>query len=293
MKHIRFICAIIAVFFCEQAQAANCAMHYAAGKAPQITNKKLRVKTQELCYEAFAVMHSGVTRTPLWSAEHLIRQNIELAQKLSREDSFHPDENLPAANRAELSDYAHSGFNRGHMSPNGDMPTRTAQHQSFSLANMIPQNPNNNSNLWADIEAGVRQLAKSEGELYVISGPAFIGKDLRKIGNVLIPTHVYKVVYSPKQNKAGAYFVANEANQKYKAMSVAELEKTLGIALLPGVSQDVKATTMNLPPPLAYTPGGSEKPKKKTAPKEDGFDFYKFASVLLDLLEKILKLLKH
>lgn len=105
--------------------------------------------------------------------------------------------------------YARSGYDRGHMSPNADFATCSAQAQaqaqSFSLANLVPQMHANNAGIWAGIEGAARQLATSEGELYVVSGPAFIGSDIKQVGNVLVPTHLWKVLYSPAQRKAGAY----------------------------------------------------------------------------------------
>ena len=174
-----------------------CPEHFAAGQAPVITNPKLQSRTQEVCFEAFAVLHSGLSRTPLYSAEHLTRQNLEGAKTLPRKDSFHAEASLPAQDRAELSDYARSGYDRGHISPNADFATRSAQAQSFSLANMVPQVHANNAGIWAGIEGAARQLATSEGELYVVSGPTFIGSDIKQVGNVLVPTHLWKVLYNP------------------------------------------------------------------------------------------------
>ena len=178
--------------------ATQCPEHFAGGVAPSITNPKLKARTQEVCFEAFAVLHSGISRTPLYSAEHLTRANLNAAGKLSRKDSFHPESALPAQDRAELSDYARSGYDRGHMSPNADFANRSAQAESFSLANMVPQVHANNAGVWAGIEGAARQLAASEGELYVVSGPAFIGTDIKQVGRVLVPTHIWKVLYSPK-----------------------------------------------------------------------------------------------
>jgi len=58
------------------------------------------------------------------------------------------------------------------MSPNADFATRSAQAESFSLANMVPQVHANNAGIWAGIEGVTRQLALQEGELYVVSGGA-------------------------------------------------------------------------------------------------------------------------
>ncbi len=146
--------------------AAFCRRPAAADRQPQV-----QPRTQELCFEAFAVLHSRLSRTPLYAAERLTRKNLEAAKALSRKDSFHAEDRLPEGDRAELSDYARSGYDRGHMAPNADMPTRKAQAESFSLANMVPQVHENNAGVWAGIEAAARELAREEGELYVISGP--------------------------------------------------------------------------------------------------------------------------
>ncbi|WP_162825894.1 DNA/RNA non-specific endonuclease, partial [Escherichia coli] len=80
-----------------------------------VTNPKLAAQTRELCNPGYAVLHSGITRTPLWSAEHLTQPRIRASINLSREDSFRSDDRLPMAERAELDDYARSGWDRGHM----------------------------------------------------------------------------------------------------------------------------------------------------------------------------------
>lgn len=237
-------CSLFASHF---AFAGGCPAHYVDGRLPEIRNQKLISATQELCYGVFGIMHSGVTRTPLWSAEYLTADNIASARNLSRENSFHAEQKLPPAQRAELADYARSGFDRGHMAPNGDMPDRKAQRDSFTLANMVPQDAGNNRSLWAGIEGAVRNMAQKEGALYIVTGPAFIGGQLQKIGNVLVPSHLYKVVYSPKQRAGAAYFIENKTVDDYQILSIAQLEEKIGIDVLPSLSEQQKEVMLRLP----------------------------------------------
>jgi len=227
--------------------AGACPSFYVDGRLPEFRNDRLSTATTELCYGVFGVMHSGITRTPLWSAEHLTVDNVEAAQQLSRENTFHAEERLAPGQRAELSDYARSGFDRGHMAPNGDMPDRETQHQSFTLANMVPQDGDNNRHVWAGIEGAVRKLAKKEGDLYVITGPAFLGGDLRKVGNVLVPSHLYKLVYSPRQRAGAAFFIENRSTSDYQTISIAELENRIGINLMPSLNDRQKQAMLRLP----------------------------------------------
>ena len=264
-----------------------CPQHFAAGQPPKIVNAKLRPQTRELCFEAFAVLHSGLSHTPLYSAEHLTRQNLEQARELPRRDSFHAEDRLPERERAELSDYARSGYDRGHMAPNADMPTRSAQAESFSLANMVPQLHENNAGVWAGIEAAARQLARDEGELYVISGPVFSGNEVKSIGRgVLVPTQLWKVIYSPKQQRAGAYLIDNDKTQDYQVISIAELQKLAGINPLPALPAQARDKAMELPKPQANRGGGGSQKNEPPAPQPQD------DSILSGLLRLLLELLK-
>jgi endonuclease G len=226
---------------------AACEGEYYGGAEPRALAISIHVR--DLCYEAFAVGHSGTTHTPLWSAEHLTAIEIEEAQTLSRHDRFHAEPALPRAERAELSDYAHSGFDRGHLAPSGDMPTPQAQAQSFTLANMTPQAPALNRGLWEEIEVATRNLATDHGELYVVTGPVF-ERDIGALnGRVRVPSAMFKAIYDPSRREAGAYVADNAAGGGYRVLSIAQLRALIGVDVFPTLPEAIKAQAMRLPPP--------------------------------------------
>ncbi len=186
------------------AQSSECAPQFFKGVSPSLKNEKLAAQTHAVCFSEIALLYSGVARAPLWSAEHLSPSRIERARTLPRlrSNAFHEEPALPAGERSALSDYRRSGFDRGHMSPNGDMSTVEAQEESFSLANMIPQDPCNNEVLWEGIESAVRDLASSD-DVFVVTGPAFLGSELQSLnGRVLVPTHMFQGgLYSSPQRR--------------------------------------------------------------------------------------------
>ena len=222
------------------AQNQTCLKHFVDGKAPVFIRASLQTHTVALCYEAFAVMHSGVSRTPLWSAEHLTRTNLVQAREIKRKDAFHADENIPSVQRAELSDYAHSGYDRGHMAPAADMPTARANDQSFSLANMVPQARINNERTWAGVEKATRHyVSHAQGSVFVFTGPVYRNDAPRTIGpnQVWVPTHLFKLVYDPGAGRAWAFWVEN-TDQAHAGhpISYADLVSRTGIEFLPGLT---------------------------------------------------------
>jgi endonuclease G len=192
----------------DAAQAGlTCADVFPAGQQPTLLNPKLAVRTTFLCNKGFAVMVSGVARDPLWSAEHLTAESLTLAGTVPRNGQFHPDDRLPAVDQAQLSDYSRSGFDRGHMSPSGDMPTADAQKESVSLSNMVPQVGSLNRGVWERIESAVRDRANEDGQLYVVTGPAFLDANVQSLqGRVLIPSMTWKAIYDPRTSTTLADF---------------------------------------------------------------------------------------
>ncbi|HEX5329522.1 DNA/RNA non-specific endonuclease [Sulfuricurvum sp.] len=229
----------------------QCEGLYYTNEAPDILNPKLQIKTKELCYSGFAIMHSGLSRTPLWAAEHLTKEGLR--HKSKRTNDFHPEEQLSTDERAELADYARSGYDRGHLAPAADMGNKQAQHECFTLANMVPQNSENNRGIWSAIEGATRHLTKQKGSLYVITGVIFNGSQVKRIGGrVLVPTKLYKAIYDPARQAGAAYIVTNAPSNDYEVLSIAELEKQSGVRLFPKMSQSAKEDAMDLPDPQGY-----------------------------------------
>lgn len=217
---------------------AACPQHFVSGMPP-IT--PAAPKLRELCFDQFAVLHSGNTKTPVYVAERLNRQILLAAQGLKRTDKFYADARLPRSERAELDDYRGSGWSRGHMAPAGDMGTPEAMAQSFSLANMVPQNPKQNSGPWAKIEEDTRRyVMRAQGDVYVITGPVFeAGAQRIGAGGVAVPSHLFKLVYDAQTGRSWAHWQENgPAAQVGRPISYAELIKRTSMQLLQAELRD-------------------------------------------------------
>ena len=195
-------------------------------------------KLRDLCFDAFAIMHNGNTRTPMFVAQRLNKSLVADADE-KRTNKFYADARLPRAERAELSDYKGSGYSRGHMAPAADMPTAQAMAQSFSLANMVPQSIKQNGGPWARIEKDTRRYAgRAAGDVFIITGPVYEGQPSTVGDNrVAVPTYLYKLVYDANANRAWAHWQANRDDERIsKPISYAELVQRTGINFLPGVT---------------------------------------------------------
>lgn len=207
----------------------------------------------ELCAPsgAFATIYNPSWHLPLVSIEHLTAEHLRQHYKrhAKRVDSFRPDDRLSHDQRAELSDYKRSGYDRGHMAPDADSWSEESEYDTFVLSNMIPQAPLNNRGLHAHIEGTVRHMAIKAGDLYVFTGPLFNNNNVQSLHRrVPIPDHLYKLVYDQQTNQAAAYVEenTNDESAAYQVVSEEDLVKMTGVDFLPGKNPAM----LDLPKPI-------------------------------------------
>lgn len=215
---------------------ANCAANYPFGM-PYIPNSQ--AKSILICHDFYALQYSPTTRTPLWVAHTLQRENILSKNKVGREDNFREDPQLLEAARKYAvsgSDYRGSGYDRGHLAPSADFTwNKRAMDESFYMTNMAPQLGEHNSGVWNSLEDGVRKLMSKYQTLYVVTGVLF-GKNPQTISSgVMIPDAFYKVVVSAQTGDAVAFLIPQDKHlvkgkaPRIFAMTIRNLEKQTGI----------------------------------------------------------------
>lgn len=213
---------------------AKCPQHFASGTPPVLVFDKSGKDQYPLCFRAFGLVYSGISKTAIYSAHHLTKTKISQARQMDREDNFRPETRLPRHLQVQNSDYKGYDYDRGHLVPNGDMPNRAEQYDSFSFANIIPQNQEHNRGVWREIESHTRNLAHRYGEAYVVTGVAFMGKT-QTMNSVIVPSHLFKAVYIPSQNISAVYFSANNNSQNYELIDTTELQNRTGVIAFPAI----------------------------------------------------------
>ena len=158
---------------------------------------------RDLCFDDFAIYYSPIDKKPIYTVEKLNGEQLA-APRPRRSNQFYEEARLHSSERALLSDYRGSGYDRGHNVPAGDMTHERGMAQSFSLANMMPQARQNNQGIWAKrVEAPTRMYIKrTPGDIYVFTGSVGQAGSIGK-SKVTIPSHLYKLVYDPTKRQPG------------------------------------------------------------------------------------------
>lgn len=208
---------------------------------PQATPIELSIvdaalKPTPLCSDNFAVLYSLTSKTPLVVVQKLNAALVRDAKGEQRTDQFFPDPRLRRAGRAELDDYRGNdpATDRGHMAPAADAPNPRAMAQSFSLSNMVPQDPQLNRKGWADIEKATRHYARrAPGDVFVFTGPLF-DPGFTSVGpnKVWKPSRLFKLIYDASSGRAWAYLMPNAPASVQKPIDYPTFVQQTGLRLL-------------------------------------------------------------
>lgn len=204
----------------------QCPKHYPWG-APKIKDKEVNKRSLYICRTAFAVQYDPIAKVPLWSSEVLEKRNFEY-RRVNRAENFQTDIDVPSKMQATLEDFKSSGYDRGHMAPAADMVINLeslspenleklniqAMQESFYLTNIAPQvGSNMNRGIWADLEAQTRYWALQKNQIFVTTGPIFLGGNVKEFigkSKVAVPTHFFKVITDPLFYGSVSYIIPNK-----------------------------------------------------------------------------------
>ncbi|MFH1648462.1 MAG: DNA/RNA non-specific endonuclease [Patescibacteria group bacterium] len=200
-----------------------------------------------LCREVYLLSHSSEYKVPVWVAYHLTSEYLSGTAKRSSE-KFRPDSDLPKGERAELKDYAKSGYDKGHMMPAADAKrSKKAMSETFLLSNIAPQvGVGFNRGIWEELERKVDKWAQERSELYVYVGPVFVSKKIKTIGpdHVAVPTLFFKVVYDPNKQEVIAFVFPNLKLERgtipYYITSVDYIESLTGLDFLAPLDDEIE-----------------------------------------------------
>lgn len=202
------------------------------------------VPSQLIQRTAYLTSYNSRTRCPNWVAWQITAEHADGPYRRMRQ--FH-EENEVAAPRATLDDYRGSGWTRGHMCPAGDNKwSRRAMYESFSLANVCPQNASLNNGLWNSVEMDCRKWARRYGEIYVVCGPLYLNREHERIGAnaVAVPEAFFKVVLCLAGTPKAFGFIARNNDGQHKRdlyyNSVDQIERVTGYDFFSSLPDDVE-----------------------------------------------------
>lgn len=196
-------------------------------------------------HEFYTLSYNEKNELPKWVAYTLTKKNLELS-RFPRKDNFKSDPDIQSGS-ASPTDYSKSGYDRGHLAPAADFKwTEKGLDDSFYMSNMSPQEPGFNRGIWKKLESKVREWAKADNKVFVVTGPV-IGKRPKKIGKnkVAVPKYFFKVILDiePPEVKAIGFIMENKKSSKDimdYAVSIDSLEKFTQLDFFPIIPDDVE-----------------------------------------------------
>ncbi len=213
-----------------------------------------RVGNVLICRYAYILEYDVIAKIPRWVVYTLTPEKA--VGCIPRSNSFAEDDSLPEWQQSELSDYAKSGYDIGHIANAASMAfNQDAMYESFLLSNMSPQLPGLNRGIWKVLETTERTWAWTTKHTYTIyAGNIYTNGKSKTIGknSVVVPDYLYKIIINNNTNQAQAFLFPHKEAQGTDLSVV--LSSIDNIEKLSGISFPVPATVDKNKTPGAVWP---------------------------------------
>jgi endonuclease G, mitochondrial len=219
--------------------------HYYYTKSFDFAWPKYHTNDDIIEHTYFTLKYNEEHEQAEWVAYKLKREDLE-KPKNKRKNNFRPDPKV-ATFSAHPKDYYKSGYDRGHLAPAGDFSwSVTAMDETFYMSNMSPQHPGLNRGIWKDLEEKIREWAKRDSELYIITGPV-LKPGLKSIGKnkVSVPEIYYKVILDIQEPeiKGAGFLFYNEKTHKDLSefiVTIDSVENLTGLDFFPSLPDSLE-----------------------------------------------------
>lgn len=222
---------------------------YAQNKEMEIPVPLKGKKELILKRKNYTLSFNKETNISNWVAWSLDKR--KLAEVISRKGfNFRPDPDLNPKEAVVTQDYAHSGYDRGHMCPAGDSRwSAQAMKESFYMTNICPQHPNLNGGDWHELEQACRRWAEKD-KLYIVCGPILYKKALNppigKEHKIHVPDAFFKVILTGVEKgkpRAIGFIYKNTAGNRpldSYVNSIDQVERITGLDFFSALPDEVE-----------------------------------------------------
>ena len=140
----------------------------------------------------------------------------DLVNELNIEErpSFYVEREIEAEYRATTADYTNTGYDRGHLAPDASFDwSQDSLDATYSLANIIPQVPKVNRQLWIKAEKYARDKAVELFELNIVNVVSYSNTP-KRIGdnNISVSDGYYKILFNSDEEYEECFYYANDFN---------------------------------------------------------------------------------
>ena len=187
-----------------------------------------------ICRRAYFVAYDAAAKIPNYVTYTLTPPNA--LGCWPRTNAFVADQSVP--NGARPDDYAGTGYDKGHMSPDGDLSwDQQVEYESFLMTNMSPQAGSLNRGIWKLLETSIRGwTVQLNNSFTIVSGSIYSPGDKTIGKGVVVPHGFYKIIINNQTGQvAGWRFphlapYPNLGNDLTKfRTSIAQIEQEVGV----------------------------------------------------------------